>query len=88
MANTRAGNVVRVDTTANFTDIKSIRGIKYIGNTSGTARVEKWNAAGTGNLLWEADGTTDVFEEVSIRCNVGVRVEVTNGAAVYIYLDR
>lgn len=88
MANTRAGNVVRIDTTADLTDIRSICGIKYIGNTNGTARVEKYVAAGNGNLLWEQDGTSDLFEDVQIRSNVGIRVEITNGAVVYLYLGR
>lgn len=86
MANTRAGNVIRVDTSADFSDVRSIKGIKYVGDTNGTAVIKKENTS--GNRLWERSGTNQQFDEACIRCNTGIRVEVTNGAVVYLYLSR
>lgn len=84
MANYRRGNVLFVDTTDSFfSDVRNVKAVKYIGNTNGTANIK---CATTGSILWQADGTADLFEEVCIRNNVGIEVEVTNGATVFVYL--
>lgn len=85
MANTRNGNVIYVDTNAAFADVRGICGIKYIGNTSGTANV-RGDASASGELLWEEEGTANILDDVEIRCSTGIYVTVTNGAVVYIYL--
>ena len=84
MANTRAGNVVKVDTSGLLSDVRSIEAIKYIGNTSVTALSQKGSSSGA-NLL-EESGTGNVFNEVCIECPNGVYVTVTNSAVVYLYL--
>jgi len=84
MANTRAANVLRVDTTADFADLKNICGIKYIGAASGTAVIKDKDTS--GNTLWQESGTSNVFNEVKINAAEGMRVEVTNSAVVLIYL--
>ena len=84
MANHRQQNVIFVDTTADFADQQEIEAIKYVGNTSGTAIVKEQNTSGVA--LWQEAGTANVFNQVCIRSPKGIRVEVTNGAKVYIYL--
>lgn len=84
MSNTRGGNVIRVDTSAAFTDVRSIEGIKYIGNTNGTASIKKTDT--NGAVLWEARGTSDTFDDVCLRSPTGIYVTVANSAVVYIYL--
>lgn len=84
MANYRRGNVIFVDTTNSFfTDARNVKAVKYIGNTSGTANIK---CASSGSILWQADGTADIFEEVCIRNSSGIEVEVTNSATVFVYL--
>lgn len=84
MANYRRGNVVFVDTTDSvLADVRNVKAVKYIGNTSGTANIK---CASTGSVLWQADGANDIFEEVCIRNSSGIEVEVTNGATVFVYM--
>jgi hypothetical protein len=86
MANHREGNVIYVDTDAAFADVRNVCAIKYIGNTSGTANL-KGDASSSGALLWEEEGTANVFDaDIEIRCDTGVYVTVTNGAVVYLYV--
>ena len=96
MSNTRAGNVIRVDTSANFPDVKRIRSIKFVGHASQTAGetyITKAVAAAdaTGNKLWENGNatTTDVTDtDLEIRCPTGVYVTIgTHSAVVYLYCD-
>lgn len=82
MANAREGNVVYVDTTASFTDVKTIKGIKYVGNTNGRVAI---TAAPSSDPLWEQNGATDAFDDVCISCKEGITVTITNGAKAYIY---
>jgi len=85
MANHRVGNVIFVDTSADFAGVLHVKALKYIGITSGTATIKKTNTS--GNVMWQASGTADSQEDVSLRSFNGLRVEVTNGAKVYVYLD-
>lgn len=90
MSNTRAGSVVRIDTSANFTDIRSICSIKYIGASNGTAVITKAVAAAdnSGAKLWEEAGSSNVHNPcVDLECPTGVYVAVTNSAVVYLYLE-
>lgn len=85
MANTYAANVIFVDTTAaTYSGAKYICAVKYVGNTSGTAAIQKRDVS--GQTLWAADGTADFVDEVEIVSTQGIYVTVTNGATVYIYL--
>lgn len=83
MANTRAANVIRVDTTAAIQSAGNIRAILYIGNTSGTAVIRKDDASGA--QMWQRSGTGEVSDEVYIRSAGPIHVTVTNGAVIYIY---
>lgn len=94
MANTRAGNVYRVDTSANFPELRNIQAIKYVGNTSATkgeAFISAATAAGdsTGNKLWDNGNTTtaDITDhDLEIRASEGVYVTVgAHSAVIYIY---
>ena len=85
MANSRAGNVVKVDTDATtLSDVRDVVAIKYIGNTSGTATIKK--GATGGSLLWQESGSANVFNEVKITSPTGLYVNLTNGAVIYIYM--
>jgi len=85
MANFRQGNVVFVDTTnANFDEVKHVKSVKYIGNTSGTANIKSRDTS--ADILWEESGTANVYNgDINIRSDSGIEVEVTNGATVYVY---
>lgn len=83
MANHRDGNVIYVDTTdSEFPDVRNVKSIKYIGAASGTATIK---GISSGLALWEASGDVEVHEDVCIRCDKGIEVEVTSGAVVYVY---
>lgn len=84
MANHKEGNVIYVDTNAAFTEVRKIKAIKYIGNTSGTANI-RGNASASGDLLWEEEGTANILDEITIESHGGIYVTLTNGAVVYIY---
>ena len=90
MANYSKSNVHFVDQDAT-TIAGNIRivGIKYIGNASGTLNI-KGEASTNGEILWEEAGTTNVYNQVSIRDQKGIFITLTNGATVYIYtrIDR
>lgn len=85
MANSRAANVIRVDTTADFEGPINISAIKYIGAESGSAVIEA-NGSDSDLKLWEESGASNTFNQVCIRDARGVRVEVSNNAVVYLYL--
>lgn len=84
MANYRRGNVLFVDTTDSvFTDIRNIKGVKYLGASNGTANIK---CAQSGSILWQTSGTNDLFNDVCIRNPNGIEVEVTNSATILIYV--
>lgn len=84
MANYRRGNVIFVDTTDSvFSDVRNVKGVKYIGASGGSANIK---CASTGSILWQADGTDDLFEDVCIRNNNGIEVEVASSATVFVYV--
>lgn len=85
MANSRAGNVVVVDTTGTtVAEGIHIVGIKYIGAASGTATLKAGSSS--GNPLWEESGTANVFNQVDIKEKDGVHVILGTTAKVYLYL--
>lgn len=85
MANSRAGNVILVDTTATtVAEAIEISAIKYIG--ASTSSVTLKAGTSSGNVLWEESATTNVFNEVQIREKDGVHVVITGTAKVYLYL--
>lgn len=87
MANTRAANVIMVDTTAFTLDQTVIvSSVKYIGNTSGTAVITT-GITGSGSRIYENSGaTTQPVDEICAKTD-GLHVALTNGAKVYIYLE-
>lgn len=85
MANTRASNVIRVDTTATFTGQLFINSIKYIGASTGTAVITD---PSSGLKTWEESGTSNVYnQDLDISMTTGATVTVTNSAVVYLYLE-
>lgn len=83
MANSYDGNVHRIDTTdTELPATRSVKGVKYVGAASGTATIKE---LGSGNTLWEHSGDVIIFDDVCIRADKGIEVEVTNGAVVYVY---
>ena len=93
MAHTRAGNVIRVTSSEDFSDrasttapyVNRVDHIKYIGAASATAEIRKENSS--GNLLWEQAGDVIQSDSISIRAGGdGISVVITNGAVVYLYL--
>lgn len=84
MANHRQANVVFVDTSADFSDIRGTCGIRYVGGAGAAATIKSENSS--GDALWEANGDYEAFEEVELRDAKGLRVEVSGGAKVYLYV--
>lgn len=86
MANARAGTVIYCDTTdTTYTGPLKIKGIKYIGNTSGTAELKQGSSSGA--TLWRESGSSNVFNEVEMFIKDGLNVTLTNSAVIYIYLE-
>jgi hypothetical protein len=86
MANTRSANVIIVDTSAAYPDVKNVRSIKYIGATTSTASI-KSGASSSGTVLWEESASTNVMNSnVEIRDPEGIYVTITGTAKVYLYL--
>lgn len=86
MANTKGANVIRIDTTAAFSDAREIVGISYKPG-SGSPAVTIRDTDSSGAILWEHDGTTDIFEDPYIRNSRGVHVTVAgSGTLVFLYL--
>ena len=88
MSNAMTNNVIRVDTTG-YTNTNRLRicGVKYIGNTSGTASI-KADASSSGQILWEESGANNVWNpELEINAAGGIYVTLTNSAVIYIYLE-
>ena len=85
MANTLAGNVIFVDTSAAFDYCKNIDGIKFLGGSAGSSITIRSDSS-TGNVLWQGLSSVGVvFDEVKIRNNTGMHVEVVGTASVLIY---
>lgn len=86
MANATKGTVLYCDTTGTLFDGNRLRisGIKYIGNTSGTATLKAGGSGGT--LVWQESGTSNVFNGELEAVVDDAYITITNGAIVYIYL--
>lgn len=87
MANGRTGSVIFVDTTGYYLDqTVCIEGVKYIGNTSGTAVISA-GITGLGQTIWKESGANNqTLDEIECRVD-GFYVTLTNGAQVIIYLE-
>lgn len=88
MANSRAGNVLRIDTTVTFSG-ESIctTGIKYIaGGGTGSVTINEIKDEAAGDAVYEASGTLDVFDEAQMVCKQGVAISVVAPAVCYLYL--
>lgn len=91
MANSYIGNVIRVDTSAAFTNAKSIKGIKHILGSAGSSIVITGSASSAASRLWEEtvnslSAGNNSFNEVGIRDSEGIYVTVAGGSIAYIYL--
>lgn len=87
MANTRAGNVIIVDTSAAFEDARYIKAIRYEAGT-GTPTVTIKKGSSSGTVMYFADGANDLFEQVSIASPQGIHVTLAGtGTKAYIYLE-
>ena len=86
MANAKEGNVWYIDTDNTvIPGPVEIESIKYIGNTSGTANLKSENDS--GSIMWQEAGANNIMDAgVCIRTNKDIHVNLTNSAAVYIYL--
>lgn len=86
MANSYTDNVIFVDTSPFTLDAQvTIQSLKYRGNTNGTA-VVRGGTASDAPVYYENDGADDDNFDTCIRSKQGIRVEVTNGATIYLYL--
>lgn len=85
MANHRQANVIFCDTDETFEGVRQVMTVRYIGAASGTAVIKDSDSS---ENLWEASGTEDDSDFVQISNSHDLRVEVTNGAKVYLYLGR
>lgn len=84
MANTRANNVIAVDTSALFDEELDIKSIKYIaGETNPSASIKADSS--TGTTVWETADTGERVDEVCIRLRKAY-VTVASGTKVYLYL--
>ena len=87
MANTRAGNVIRLDTTGTVPGPAGrIKGILYIGASSATAVLRFDGASST--IIWERAGDVDVLDDVCIQIvesTENLYIEIASGAVVYLY---
>lgn len=98
MANRRKANVIYVDTSVTLTDVRRVRSIKFIGDLGTSADITSLktdHTVDTGNLLWEQEGSQDIQglpldvmnTDLDIREMSGIRVNVSGGAVVYLYLE-
>ena len=87
MANTRAGNVIRLDTTGTVPGPAGrIKGILYIGAVSATAVLRFDGASST--IVWQRSGNVEALDDVKIQVPAStenLRIEIGSGAVVYLY---
>lgn len=89
MANTRTKNVLRIDTSAQFTENLIIDSILYLpGSGSPSASIKADSSA--GNLVWEAgtNVTTRTHEHgLDMHMTGGTYVSIAGtGSVIYLYL--
>jgi len=84
MANSYSANVLFVDTSAEFSHIKDIVGIKYIG-AGGSSITIKSAASSSGINLYFENASGNVFDEIKIHDSEGIYVTVAGSASCYIY---
>ncbi len=90
MANSRAGNVLVIDTAAEFNEVLRIKAVKIVNANAGaqTSTIKAGGSSGTIVYSNEVGATSDDWEEVSIRFTKGDQAYVTPGTdcTVYLYL--
>lgn len=86
MANTRADNVIVVDTDAEFDERLSIRSILYEAGTSGSV-VIKSNTSGGNTIFSYTSDNDQYFPNIEIEAKKGIHVNVSGtGTIVYLFL--
>jgi hypothetical protein len=87
MANTRAANVMCIDTDADFTGPLLIEGIRFVpAGVSPSVTIKQDSSS--GDKLYENSNSDAEFNEVCIRASTGISVALTGtGSKVYIYLS-
>jgi hypothetical protein len=84
MANGRGANVYYVDTdNTTIAGPIHITAIKYVGASSGTANIKADSDSGT--ILWSEASDTNTFNQVNIRTNTSLYVNLANNAVIIIY---
>lgn len=91
MANSKAENVIRIDTdNSTFAGPLKICGIKWIAEgTTPTASI-KADTSASGVVLWESAvaADTEIFENVEIEVRSGIHVDLAGtGSVLYLYLE-
>jgi hypothetical protein len=84
MANSVAGSVWFIDTTAALPQIKDVVGIKVIGNGSGGVTI-KGGGSSSGNPIYAESRNQTTYEPVCFRDADGIHVTVAAAASCYIY---
>lgn len=87
MANSaQVANCIRVEASTQFSDVRRIRSIKFIGTTGASATIKETSSS--GEVVWTESGTANVYNpEVCLHNNNGFYVTITSGAVVYLYLE-
>lgn len=87
MANTRAGNVIRLDTTGTVPGPSGrIKSILYVGDTGASAILRA--DGGSSQIVWQRSGDLEALDEVCIvlpGSTNNLHITVANGAVVYLY---
>lgn len=84
MAVVRKETVIRISADNDTVDgILNICGIKYMPGTSASIKAD---ASSSGAVLWETALTTEFFENVEMRVQNGIWVDIAGGAVIYLYL--
>lgn len=86
MANTRANNVIVVDTSAAFEGPLYIKAVKYVAGAGASPAANIKQESATGTTIYEASGSGNLFEQACINAASGAYVTITDGAKLYLYL--
>jgi hypothetical protein len=91
LANTRKGNVLIIDTAAEFNEVLRIKGVKVVNANAGsqTSTIEYGGSSGTVAYTKTLAATSESFEEVKMRFTYGDQCYVTPGTdcTVYLYIE-
>jgi hypothetical protein len=91
LANTRKGNVVKVDTSAEFNEVLRIERVKVVNANAGsqTSTIKSGGSGGTIVYTKTLAASTEAVEDVPMRFTYGDQCYVTVGTdcTVYLYLE-